>query len=107
LQGQSPYVANLSLSYLPEDGDVEATLLYNVSGERISRVGIRGIPDTLEQPFHQLDFTLSAALPWDGWKAKLRLRNILDDTSEFLVGDQVARRFDKGREVAVSLEWRY
>ena len=107
LQGQSPYVANLALSYLPEDGHTEATLLYNVSGARISRVGIRGIPDTLEQPFDQLDFTYSRSLPWEGWKMKLRLRNLLDPKAEFKVGDQVSRSFNKGRELALSVEWKF
>jgi TonB-dependent receptor len=107
LQGQSPYVGNLSLAYLPTDGKVEATLLYNVFGKRISQVGADGRPDTYEQPFKQLDFTLSAALPWDGWKLKLRLKNLLDPEATFTVGDEIARRFSKGREAAVSVEWRY
>lgn len=107
LQGQSPYVGNISLAWLPESGRYEATLLYNVAGERISRVGIQGIPDTLEQPFDQVDFTLSAALPWEGWKLKARLRNLLDPEAAYMVGDLVERRFRKGREVAFNVEWRF
>lgn len=107
LQGQSPYVVNLSLSYLPVDAGIEASLLYNLSGARISQVGDSGLPDIYEQPFDQLDFTLSSALPWDGWKAKLRLRNLLDPEAEFTVGDQTSRRYRKGRELAFSVEWRY
>ena len=106
LQGQSPYVGNVSLSFLPEDGDIEATLLYNVFGERISQVGTSQRPDTYEQPFKQLDFTLSAKLPWDGWKVKLRLKNLLDPEARYTVGDEVARSFTKGREIAFSMEWR-
>ena len=107
LQGQSPYVGNVSLSWLPESGKYEATLLYNVAGERISRVGIQGVPDTLEQPFDQVDFTLSATLPWEGWKLKTRLRNLLDPEASYMVGDLVERRFRKGREVAFNVEWRF
>lgn len=107
LQGQSPYVGNMSLSYLPDGGDIEATLLYNVFGERISKVGESGVPDEYEQPFHQLDFTLSKQLRWDGWKAKLRLRNLLDPDVEFTQGSEVSRRYSKGREVAISLEWKF
>ena len=107
LQGQSPYVGNMSLSYLPEGGDIEATLLYNVFGERISKVGESGVPDEYEQPFHQLDFTLSKQLRWDGWKAKLRLRNLLDPEVEFTQGSGVSRSYSKGREVAISLEWKF
>jgi hypothetical protein len=107
LQGQSPYVANLSVSYLPADGKTEATLLYNVAGERISKVGESGAPDEYEQPFNQLDFTVSRSLRWDGWKLKLRLRNLLDPEVEFLQGDEVSRSYRKGREAAVSLEWKF
>jgi hypothetical protein len=90
---------------LHPDGDVEATLLYNISGERISQVGDSGLPDVYEQPFGQLDFTISAKLPWAGWKAKARLRNLLDPTSRFEQGDGVTREFKKGRELALSVEW--
>ena len=107
LQGQSPYVANLSVSYLHPEGDIEATLLYNVSGARISQVGSSGLPDILEQPFDQLDFTLSAKLPWEGWKLKARLRNILDPDVEFTIGDEVTRSYSKGREAALSVEWKF
>lgn len=106
LQGQSPWVANVVLSWLPADGDFEATLLYNSFGARIQRVGVLGVPDSLEQPFNQLDFTLKAKLPWDGWSARLKLRNILDDSVELTVGDQTAISYDKGREVGLSIEWR-
>ena len=106
LQGQSPYVGNVSLAWLPASGNVEATLLYNVFGERISQVGANGRPDTYEQPFKQLDFTMSAKLPWEGWKMKLRLKNLLDPEAIYTVGDEVARRYSKGREIALSIEWR-
>ena len=107
LQGQSPYVANVSLSWLPEHGRHEATLLYNVFGERISKVGESGVPDEYEQPFHQLDLNVASELPWEGWKLKLRLRNLLDPKVEFTQGAQSARSFRKGREAALSLEWKY
>ena len=108
LQGQSEFVANLQLGYVDPDKGLEATLLYNVFGERISQVGVDGLPDTYEQPFHQLDFTLSTNLPWEHWRLKLRLRSLLDDEAEFRVGDdEVSRRFRKGHEAAVTLEWRY
>jgi outer membrane receptor for ferrienterochelin and colicin len=107
LQGQSPYVVNLSLSYQQPEGRTEATLLYNISGERISRVGDSGLPDVYEQPFGQLDFTLSQALPWEGWKLKLRLRNLLDPEVEFLQGDQPTNLYRKGREAAFSVEWKF
>jgi len=107
LQGQSSYVANASISYQHPEGRTEATLLFNVFGERISRVGVNGLPDVLEQPFEQLDFTLSQQLPWESWKLKLRLRNLLDPAVDFTQGSESTRRFKKGREAAISVEWKF
>lgn len=107
LQGQSPYVANLSLAYLDPEGAHEATLLYNVSGARITQVGVSGLPDVYEQPFGQLDFTLRSRLPWDGWSARLRLRNLLDPEVSFTQGGEPYRRARKGREIAISVQWSY
>lgn len=107
LQGQSPYVANLSLAWIPGDGASEATLLYNVAGRRISKVGESGVPDEYEQPFSQLDFSYSRALPWDGWKLKLRLRNLLDPEAEFRQGSETSRLWRKGREASLTLEWTF
>lgn len=107
LQGQSKYVANVSVSWQPADGLTEATLLYNVFGERISRVGVSGLPDIVEEPFDQLDFTMSRTLPWPDWKMKLRLRNLLDPEVRFSQGGEPTRTYTKGREVALSVEWKF
>ena len=100
-------MANVSLSLIPEDGPIEATLLYNVAGERIVIAGVQGKPDIYEEPFGRLDFNLSAELPWEGWKAKMRLRNLLDPAVEFTQGDGIWSTDRKGRELQLSLEWRY
>jgi hypothetical protein len=104
LQGQSPYVANLQIGWQPEGGRAEATLLYNVSGRRISEVGVFGAPDVYEEPFGQLDFVYAQSF-WSDWKFKLRLRNLLDPTQRFLQGNQERRSLRKGREVVLSVEW--
>jgi outer membrane receptor protein involved in Fe transport len=103
LQGQSPYVANLQLGWYPEDGDRELSLLYNVSGRRISEVGVFGIPDVFEEPAGQLDLVYATKLPGD-FKLKLRARNLLDPKVEFTVGDEIRREFRRGRSVSVSIE---
>ncbi len=104
LQGQSPYVANLQVGWQPEDGESEATLLYTVAGRRISEVGVFGIPDVFEEPAGQLDVVFARDL-WTDWKLKVRLRNLLDPTIEFTVGEQLRRQYKRGREVAITLEW--
>jgi hypothetical protein len=105
LEGQSPYVVNLQVGYQHPEGKREATLLYNVSGERVVQVGVDGQPDTYEQPFGQLDFNYKQKLG-DEWSLRLRLRNLLDPAVEFRQGDAAnIREYRKGRELGLSLEW--
>ena len=106
LQGQSPYLTNIALTWFDPNAVHEATLLYNVAGKRISKVGLQGVPDEYEQPFGQLDFTWSRTFA-ENWKLRLRLRNLLDPAVEYTQGGEISRRYRKGREVAVNLEWNY
>ena len=105
MQGQSPYVANLQFGYRRPDNSLEATLLYNVFGKRISQVGVFGAPDIYEQNFHSLDFNLRKQFDPE-WTLKLRLRNLLDPKVEFTQGDEITRAFRRGRELGLTLEWR-
>jgi len=105
LEGQSPYALNLQGGFRALDGTREATLLYNISGERIVQVGVDGQPDTYEQPFGQLDFTWKEQLS-DGWSFKVRMRNLLDPKVEFQqTDDAVLREYRRGRGIAFTLEW--
>jgi hypothetical protein len=63
MQGQSPFVANLQLGYRKPDNSLEATLLYNVFGRRISQVGVFGAPDIYEQDFHSSTEPAQVARP--------------------------------------------
>lgn len=104
LQGQSPFVINTQLGFDDPDLGVSASLLYNISGERISEASTAGRPDIYEQPFHQLDFVYSHQLS-DAWRAKLKLSNIFNDTVEFLQGDSTTRSYQKGRELSLAIQW--
>ena len=75
LQGQSPYVINAGLSYEPPNWSVN--LFYNVFGPRILDVGMFGIPDVFERPFHSLDFTLSWTSP-QGLSIGFSAQNLLN-----------------------------
>ena len=105
MQGQSPHVANLQFGYRTPDNALEATLLYNVFGKRISQVGVFGAPDIYEQDFHSLDLNLRKQFDPE-WTLKLRLRNLLDPKVEFTQGDEITREFRRGRELGLTLEWR-
>ncbi len=108
LYGQSPYVTNVALSWFDPNGVHEATLLYNRAGQRISRVGLSGVPDEYEQAFDQLDATYARTLDEEGkLKLKFKLRNLLDPKVEFTQGSERSRVYRKGREAALTLEWKY
>ena len=82
LQGQSPYVVNFVLGYNNSDWGSDATLLFNVFGERLTAVGTSGFPDIYEQPRPSLDFTLRQKLP-AGLKLSLKAKNLLNSETRF------------------------
>lgn len=107
LQGQSPYVVNLQIGYANPDTGRETSLLFNRFGERISNVGTYGAPDIYEEPFNQLDFVYAQHLPWAGLGFKARLKNLLDPKVEYSQGNGVTREYRRGREVLLTLDWRF
>jgi len=106
LQGQSPYVLNLQLSYEPMDKPVWGTVLYNLAGPRIVEVGTNGLPDTLEQP----PKTLDAVLGWNitpGWSTRFKASNLLDSATTAQVGNMQVRNIAAGRSYNLALRWGY
>ncbi|OWY20310.1 hypothetical protein C7N43_09980 [Sphingobacteriales bacterium UPWRP_1] len=61
LQGQSPYVVNMGLSYNWQQAGLSATVLYNRIGHRIAEVGDNGegLPDIYEAGRNLLDLQIS------------------------------------------------
>lgn len=76
LFGQSPYVANLDLTYAQRRFGTTATLAFNVTGERLVLVTDSALPDIYEQPAPRLDFILSQRLN-ARWRLKLAAKNLL------------------------------
>jgi TonB-dependent receptor len=101
--GQSPYTVNFTLGYSRKSiGDFN--LLYNVIGERITDVGIEGIPDIYEQPFHRLDFVAAKDLA-GGLRMKASLTNLLNQRVEATQGELVAYGYKPGVGLSLGLEW--
>ncbi|MEM9195951.1 MAG: TonB-dependent receptor, partial [Myxococcota bacterium] len=107
LYGQAPYVANLSLRFDEPETGLGATVVYNVVGPRISDVGTRLdestiLPDIEEQPFHSLDLVASWAMT-ENFALRLKLRNLLLDTRDFLQGDFLTQRIEPGVSGSIGL----
>jgi hypothetical protein len=76
LQGQSPYVANLTLGYERKPLGLQCDLLFNSFGRRVEETTSFGVP-VYEEAFHRLDFTVSKKLPRNV-RMKLAAANLLN-----------------------------
>lgn len=85
LQGASPYLINADLNYSPkfEKGRAASfSLIYNYQGERIASVGIGGVNNVMESPYHSLDFIASYSLN-SNMKLKFQVKNILNQEKKY------------------------
>ncbi len=85
LQGASPYLVNADISYAPEfdnGSSLALTLLYSVQGPRIHAVGILGLGDERQMPFHSLDFSGSFRFNRH-LGISLNLKNMLNSSVRF------------------------
>jgi TonB-dependent receptor len=104
LQGQSPLIVNAQLGYDRPELGLEATLLYNFVGERITEVGVLGAPDKIEQGQGELDFVLRWS--WsEHWSFKARFGNLLNTVFEIRQGPETTQRYRNGRTVSLGLTY--
>ncbi|MFK7984694.1 MAG: outer membrane beta-barrel protein [Sandaracinaceae bacterium] len=108
LVGQSPYVANLSLVFDEPDSGLGASLVYNVTGPRITDVGTRVgqtiLPNIERAPFHSLDATASLRFA-DHFRLRMRVRNLLMQVQEFNQGDFSTQTVEPGLSGSLSLTY--
>lgn len=83
LQGQSPYLINVALLYDLEKYGINATLLFNQIGRRISVVGSIEQPDIYEAPRPLLDFQLTKKLMKNKAEVRMSVSDILNQTLYF------------------------
>jgi outer membrane receptor protein involved in Fe transport len=104
MQGQSPYVINLNLGYERPESGTEVALLYNVYGPRISEVGVQGLPDVYETPFHRVDVALGQKLG-NGLQLKLTGSNLLNSAVTLEQGGITVMKYHPGLAFSASLGW--
>ena len=106
LQGQAPYVVNLGITWAggAPEMKTEVTALYNVVGRRIQEVGFDTLPDTYQQPAHQVDLAASQRLGGD-LTLKLGAQNLLDQSVVLVQGPLEVYRMRPGVTVSAALEW--
>lgn len=109
LFGQSPYVANLSLHFDEPGTSVRASVVYNLTGPRLTDVGTRQndiiLPDIYRQPFHSLDVVLTWQMNTNV-RLRLKLRNLLFQQELFVQGESfVVARNEPGMSGSLSLTY--
>jgi outer membrane receptor protein involved in Fe transport len=111
LTGHSKYVFNTSLGYDSPDEQHSASLLYNVSSERIFFAGTSSNDDAFEQPFGSLDLIYNY-YPTETVSVKIKLGNLLDSKREFEQKNSSGEKVvileqDVGTSFKLSLNWKY
>ncbi len=106
LQGHSRQIFNVQIGYDNPIWGTQATMLYNVTSERIVAVGLLGAPDKFEQPFNQLDFVLSQNI--NKWLSmRFTMRNLLNDKFIVKQGNEITREFKRGRQFNLGVRISY
>jgi outer membrane receptor protein involved in Fe transport len=111
LYGQAPYVANLSLHLDEPASGLRASVVYNLTGPRLTDVGTRVgdviLPDIYRQPFHSLDLVLTWRVD-DHLRLRLKLQNLLFQEELFVQGtDFLVARFEPGMSGSLGLTYSY
>jgi outer membrane receptor protein involved in Fe transport len=110
LQGQSPYLLNLGLTYSNFERTTIASVQYNVFGKRLSEVGRGGMPDVYEYPFPMLNATLKQKI-WGGISLKLSAKNLLNSKVskriEYKGNEYTFREYPTGRSISVGLSYKF
>ncbi|MBL0172846.1 MAG: carboxypeptidase-like regulatory domain-containing protein [Gemmatimonadaceae bacterium] len=103
--GQAPYVVNAGLTYSSPSGRTNATILYNVVGERIYAAGVAPLPNIVEAPRDIVDFSLRFPV-WREVSGRLDARNLLDARYRFMQGNLEREGYNAGRTISFGLSWR-
>jgi TonB-dependent receptor len=83
LQGQSPYLVNLSVLYSDSKSGLGVSALYNRIGQRIAIVGNNTTPNTWENGRDVIDLQLSKSLLKNRAEVKLTVADILNQPTTF------------------------
>lgn len=108
LQGQSPFILNLDLTYLNYESGTTISLHFNTFAERLSSISRNFTPDVYEQPAAQLDLIASQEII-AGFTAKLGIKNLLDtsykEVHHYKGNDYTFYEYDRGRTINFGISY--
>jgi TonB-dependent receptor len=100
LQGQADYLVNASLSWASVRG-VDASVMFNAVGKRLSALGVNPLPDVYAQPTRTLDAAANVSL-LRALRVKLSAKNLLDPRYRWLQGGREVSSYRAGRSYSVA-----
>lgn len=105
LVGQAPYVVNAGMSYSNLSGSTNATLLYNVVGDRIFAAGVLPLPNIVEKSRHVVDASLRFPV-LGSLSGRVDARNILDARYRYMQGNLEREGYNSGRSFSLGFSWK-
>lgn len=99
LQGQSPYIANVSLMYNSKKGGWSASALYNRIGQRIAFVGSRDILSTWENGRNIVDLQLGKQVLKGKGEFKLTVSDLLNSPHILYWNTNGSNAYKKGSDL--------
>ncbi|BAV94733.1 TonB-dependent receptor domain-containing protein [Ichthyobacterium seriolicida] len=112
LQGASPYLANMDISYKKSYGnmDLSSSIVLNTFSDRIYAIGSQGAGDIYEKGFYNLNLKIKITL-LKQWNLGLSVKNILNQSIEkyqrFKDEDTLIDSYKKGVTVGMSLNYNF
>jgi len=114
LEGASPFLANLDLSYTHTKGEKSfvASFIFNYFSNRIHTIGAKGFKDIIEEGVPTLDFASSYSLN-NHLSLKLKAQNLLDASyrlsRESSVSDEkvILNEFKKGQNISLGVSYEF
>ena len=104
LQGQCPYIVNVSVGYEDPNWGISSAITYNIFGSRLSEVGNHGVPDVYEQPRGQLDASFSRVVA-GYFKLSFSAKNLLNPDVYYKMGDADYLRYKIGRSFSLGVSY--
>ena len=104
LQGQCPYIVNISVGFEDPNWGISSAVAYNIFGRRLSEVGNHGVPDVYEQPRGQLDVSFSRMLA-NHFKFSVSAKNLLNPYVHYKIGEATYLEYKLGRSFSFGISY--
>ncbi len=104
LQGQCPYIVNISVGFEDPNWGISSAVAYNIFGRRLSEVGNHGAPDVYEQPRGQLDVSFSRTVA-NHFKFSVSAKNLLDPYVHYKIGEATYLEYKLGRSFSFGISY--